>query len=284
VGKVINFTVFANTLAGGIVMAKHALCVGINDYPGTGSDLSGCVNDANDWAEVLATRGYQVATLLDGAAKRAGMVKALEALIDKGQSGDTLVFTFSGHGSWIPDENGDEDDARDEMLCPHDISKNQYLLDDDLAEIFGRKRSGVSLFFLSDSCHSGTVAKAFAKPLFPDAAKHPVPRFLPPEAFLKDKKALEKAVVIAAAGAKSTKQAYPALLLAGCRDTEFSYDAYFNGRANGAFTRVAIEVLKGKPKTPSAWHKAIRKHLPSNIHPQTPALFGSAKAKNGSVL
>ena len=31
-------------------MAKHALCIGINDYPGTGSDLSGCVNDANDWA------------------------------------------------------------------------------------------------------------------------------------------------------------------------------------------------------------------------------------------
>ena len=27
-------------------MTKRALCIGINDYPGTGSDLTGCVNDA----------------------------------------------------------------------------------------------------------------------------------------------------------------------------------------------------------------------------------------------
>ncbi len=32
-------------------MTKRALCVGINDYPGTNSDLSGCVNDAEDWAQ-----------------------------------------------------------------------------------------------------------------------------------------------------------------------------------------------------------------------------------------
>lgn len=266
-------------------MAKHALCVGINDYPGTGSDLRGCVNDANDWAEVLQARDYKVVTVLDGAATRVNMVQELEALIGKGQSGDTLVFTFSGHGSWLPDENGDEDDARDEMLCPHDIAENQYLLDDQLAEIFGRKRSGVSLFFLSDSCHSGSVAKAFAQPLFPAAAQtHPVPRMLPPEVFLKDTAALEKAFTIAAAGAKTTKQAYPALLVSGCRDTEYSYDAWFNGRANGAFTRNAIEALKDDPKSPRAWHQAIRKHLPSTIHPQSPALLGSAKAKNGSMF
>ena len=35
---------------------KFALCIGINDYPGTGSDLSGCVNDANDWGKILAAK------------------------------------------------------------------------------------------------------------------------------------------------------------------------------------------------------------------------------------
>ncbi|MGE5839594.1 MAG: caspase family protein, partial [Deltaproteobacteria bacterium] len=39
-------------------MAKRALCIGINDYPGTGSDLAGCVNDANDWAVLLKKRGF----------------------------------------------------------------------------------------------------------------------------------------------------------------------------------------------------------------------------------
>ena len=34
-------------------MTKRAVCIGINDYPGTYNDLSGCVNDANDWADLL---------------------------------------------------------------------------------------------------------------------------------------------------------------------------------------------------------------------------------------
>ncbi|MCG6536446.1 MAG: hypothetical protein L7F78_17500, partial [Syntrophales bacterium LBB04] len=32
---------------------------------------------------------------------------------------------------------------------------------------------------------------------------------------------------------------YAALLMAGCQDTEHSYDAYFEGRPNGAFSFVA---------------------------------------------
>ena len=37
-------------------MARKALCVGINDYPGNESDLRGCVNDARAWAELLVER------------------------------------------------------------------------------------------------------------------------------------------------------------------------------------------------------------------------------------
>ncbi len=50
-------------------MAKNALCIGINDYPGTGSDLAGCVNDANDWAAALAAKAPRpepVAYLCEG--------------------------------------------------------------------------------------------------------------------------------------------------------------------------------------------------------------------------
>ena len=42
-------------------MSKRALCMGINNYPGTGMDLQGCVNDATDWAAELTARGFQVA-------------------------------------------------------------------------------------------------------------------------------------------------------------------------------------------------------------------------------
>lgn len=263
---------------------KRALCVGINNYPGTGSDLTGCVNDAKDWKAALSARGYTVSTLFDKAATRTGILAGLNTLIAGAKAGDRLVFTFSGHGSWIPDENGDETDQRDEMLCPYDIQSNQYLLDDDLAAVFGQKASGVQLFFISDSCHSGSVAK-FAPPLFPKAAKlQPRPRFLPPSVFLKGK-ALKRlqAVTAASTGGAVTKQTYPALLLAGCKDVEYSYDATFGGRPNGAFTYFALRALKTNPKTPRRWMKRVRENLPSAMHPQSPQLYGATKAKDGAM-
>ncbi|MEZ5628494.1 MAG: caspase family protein [Rhodocyclaceae bacterium] len=55
-------------------MSKRALTIGINDYPGTDGDLSGCINDAQDWAAVLGGKGYAVTTLFDEAATREAMV------------------------------------------------------------------------------------------------------------------------------------------------------------------------------------------------------------------
>ena len=64
-------------------MARNALCIGINNYPGTQMDLQGCVNDANDWAAALAERGFKVAKLLDEQATKAAMVAAMNDLIGK---------------------------------------------------------------------------------------------------------------------------------------------------------------------------------------------------------
>ncbi len=65
-------------------MAKKALCVGINDYPGEGSDLNGCVNDAKAWAELLIKNfsfpSGSVKVLLDGQATKAAMLDGLKKL------------------------------------------------------------------------------------------------------------------------------------------------------------------------------------------------------------
>ena len=57
-------------------MAKKALCIGINNYPGTHMDLQGCVNDAQDWSAVLTARGYKTTLLLDDKATKAARVTA----------------------------------------------------------------------------------------------------------------------------------------------------------------------------------------------------------------
>ena len=264
-------------------MAKKALCVGINNYPGTANDLYGCVNDAKDWQVELQKRGYQVTMLLDSQATRQAMVAALQALVNGGASGDQLVFTYSGHGSWMPDDDGDEPDGRDELLCPYDIDSGQYLVDDDLAAIFDAKAQGVNLYFISDSCHSGTVSKFAPAIAGLPQPKLPKPRFLPPGTFLKSERDLGRLRRVALAG-KSTRQKYPALLAAGCQDVQLSYDAEFNGGPNGAFTYVALQALKQSPTAPSDWMNTIRKSLPSPVYPQTPRLYGSQAAKAGPMF
>jgi hypothetical protein len=263
-------------------MAKRALCVGINDYAGDITDLNGCENDANDWEAELKKRGYEVTKLLNAQATRAGMVKAISDLIQSGKDGDTLVFTYSGHGSWLPDKNGDEGDGRDEMLCPQDLASEQYVLDDDLNDIFGQKVAGARLLFISDSCHSGSVAKL--APLPAGAEKAPRARLVGPLEFVKDERMRELIRRIAQTPRAATTQKYPALLLSGCKDVEVSYDAYFNSRANGALTRAALDALKTNPASPRAWWNEIRKALPSAQYPQSPQLYGSEAAKKGPLF
>lgn len=254
---------------------KLALCVGINNYPGTGSDLAGCVNDANDWKAALDARGFTTNLVLDGQATLVNLRKELRSLISAGKRGDTLVFTYSGHGSWLPDDDGDEADGRDEMLCPYDVDSGAYLMDDELNEIFSRKADGTRLYFLSDSCHSGTVAKMTILPPHLVGTSLPRPRYLPPATFVRNKKLLHHVLRISTL-TRGTRSKYPALLAAGCRDTEYSYDAAFDGRPNGAFTYFALRALERNPKDARQWMSWIREKLPSTVYPQTPSLYGGS--------
>ena len=248
-------------------------------------DLAGCVNDARDWQTLLEARGYHVDPLHDGDATRARIVEALTSIIGSATEGDSVVFSFAGHGSWLPDGNRDEPDLRDEMMCPHDVMQEQYLLDDDLNKVFGTKRAGVRLYVIADCCHSGSVVR-YAPPAAPDVTVTLLKaRFLPPYAFARGNRRFERAIDRAANAAAPSKQAYPALLFSGCQDKEFSYDASFSSRPNGAFTRTAIDVLQdARITSPRALHDAVRKRLPSQSFPQTPQLFGSREAQLGPLF
>jgi hypothetical protein len=265
-------------------MANRALCVGINDYPGAAMDLAGCVNDARDWQALFEQRGYRVDPLHDSEATRARIVEALRAVIGQAGEDDSVVFTFSGHGSWLPDDNRDEPDARDEMMCPHDVMNGQYLFDDELHEIFCTKRAGARLYVIADCCHSGSVVR-YASPAAPPGGMPLKARFLPPYVFARGDRVLERAIDRAVNTPAPAKLRYPALLFSGCQDTEFSYDTSFDRRPNGAFTRTAIDALQDATiLSPRALYDAIRMRLPSPALPQTPQLFGSPEAQLGRLF
>jgi len=251
---------------------KYAVAVGINNYPGTGSDLRGCVNDAIDWTDHLSSLGYKVLTLTDEQATKTAVTSALREMMAMARYRDKVVFTYSGHGSWVPDRGGDEADSRDEVLVLHDFDRGGLLSDDEMNTIFSNRRFGVKPTVISDSCHSGTLtdvrgleAVRTLKHSVVDAA----PRFLSPSHFLasEDVPAALEVESKAPRGASRPTTA----LLSGCDDPEFSYDAYIDGRYRGAFTAAALKTwVPGI--TLRKWHEAIRLYLPSNQYPQSPQI------------
>jgi hypothetical protein len=83
-------------------MAKPALCIGINNYPGTDSELAGCVNDAIDWATAFQKHGFTVGTLLDKKASGQAIRNTIKSTLAKAKSGDLVVVQYSGYGFLCP--------------------------------------------------------------------------------------------------------------------------------------------------------------------------------------
>ena len=262
-------------------MNKQALCIGINDYPGTDGDLAGCVNDAHDWRDTLSQRGFAVRTLFDAEATRAAIVAGIETLIHDAGKDDSIVITYSGHGTWAPDTSGDETDGRDEALCPHDIGAGQALRDDDLHELFRLRPAGARIVLISDSCHSGSVTRGDESDLDPGM---PRARFLPPSVWMRD---LPSGLSSPPPRVRSgLSRAGGDVLLSGCMDSEYSWDTSFRGRPNGAFTYYALKTLRSLPADASyaQWHSAIRAYLPSTRLPQNPQILGSRTARRFQVF
>lgn len=141
---------------------RLALCVGIDDY--ADSPLSGCVADARMWADTLQRLGFEEPSLLlDQQATRAAILDALAGLLSSSRAGDVVVFQFSGHGTQVPDAQGDEAGGEtpemDEALCPHDMDTGALVIDDDLADVLAGTPAGVNATLFIDCCHSGTVSR-----------------------------------------------------------------------------------------------------------------------------
>ena len=161
-------------------MSRMALLVGINDYPGSQNDLQGCVNDITNVYDVLVKyfsfQPADIVVLTDSRARKAAIMSALKTLLAGGKDGDSLVFHYSGHGSQVPDVEGDEDDGKDEVICPFDFDwTDGFIKDDDLAALMAGLKRGVRLEIILDSCHSGTGTRE----IILDRSSLPVARGLP---------------------------------------------------------------------------------------------------------
>ncbi len=272
-------------------MSKAALCVGINKFKflPQASWLNGCVNDAEDLAAMLEKHygfeGSNITVLRDAKAVKKTVMAALNSLVDAAVAGTAthLVFTFSSHGTQVPDTSGDESDRLDEAFACYDINNlgdrwdaATVITDDELAALFARLPKGVLMDVVLDTCHSGTGLKSL------DLLPGRRPRFLPaptPRAVIanesKDTRSLRDM-------AKTAKLSAP-VLMAACRSDQTAADAFIEGRYNGAFTYNFVKALMGDGTVARAdILKQVSKGLKSGGFDQIAQLEGSTAARKAA--
>jgi len=147
---------------------KWALLIGVSDYiHGERMDLKGPTNDVLKMTELLLTKfGYQpesIHTLMDGEATKANITDEMKGwLARSSRPGDTVLIYYSGHGSQIPDRDGDESDGRDEVLCPADVRRGapgNEITDDELNRMISQIEA-TDITVILDACHAGTGTRA----------------------------------------------------------------------------------------------------------------------------
>lgn len=150
-------------------VSRAALLVGISDYPGTDNDLGGGpLNDVALMSDLLTTRlGFSpanIVALTDADATPSNILDALLTRLAKVPPMGVVVVYFSGHGTQLPDLNGDEADGLDEVLVTRGDSAGtvDVLRDDDLGALAGLLRAGRILFIL-DNCYSGTGTRGVGR-------------------------------------------------------------------------------------------------------------------------
>src|SRR2546428_326518 len=77
-------------------------------------ELAGCINDANAMERLASGLGYsEITKLIDDQATASNVLGAISNAANNLESDDILLITYSGHGSQVVDQNGDELDGQD---------------------------------------------------------------------------------------------------------------------------------------------------------------------------
>lgn len=265
---------------------KRAVLIGIN-YFGSDCELRGCHNDVDTMKNFLCQHGYTEFTvlrdtqgdtkfLLPDCPTKNNILSELNKAILKTVEGDYLFIHYSGHGSYLNDQNNDEKDGQDECICPVDYnsSVNLYTSTSDLNEDSGFIRDdtlndilvkglakGAKLRVCFDSCHSGSCLDLPCRWVKSKTT----------ESFYKENSTIINKDII---------------FISGCVDTSTSADAFINGKSSGAMTwalstSLCVLFLSAQNNTLlSTWKdliKMMRTNLKERRYTQVPQISTCTK-------
>lgn len=241
-----------------IPVKKRALLFAINRYGG-GNDLNGCINDQQAIKDKLNTYfpGFDIRTYSDSEVTKKRFANEIDSAIAVLRPDDTLLISYSGHGTQLRDDNKDESDGYDEALYLYDGP----FRDDVFNVLLNKIPAGANVIILLDSCFSGTATRAIEL----TGVKG---RFLKSRNYKPGLKSKNRF----AASYDNSKW----LTISGCGEHQTSADAYINERHNGAFTFYALKALRSE-MTYEQWFDKIRTYLPSDNFEQAPEMEGNEK-------
>ncbi|XP_020580406.1 metacaspase-9 [Phalaenopsis equestris] len=173
---------------------RLATLVGCN-YASTRNELRGCINDVKAMRDLLVHRlGFNakdIVILTDEVGAEvlptgANIRQALRRMIDQAESGDILLFHYSGHGTLIPPakQQHGRPRHRDEAIVPSDFN---LITDVDFRELVDRLPDRATFTMISDSCHSGGLIQNEKEQIGPSTSLessstnllHQRPKFIP---------------------------------------------------------------------------------------------------------
>tara|TARA_Y100000389_G_scaffold203989_2_gene254423 strand:- start:3463 stop:4212 length:750 start_codon:yes stop_codon:yes gene_type:complete len=142
-------------------MKSKAVLFGLNYDHLPDAQLRGCVNDVINLKEKLQEKMSIQCDCYTSEKDTSydNMIKVLYNLaIDSYKYDLEYAFiSYSGHGSYTYDKNGDEKDGKDEGLVPSDYNIKGLIIDDILQDIIASFNPDTKIFIICDACHSGTM-------------------------------------------------------------------------------------------------------------------------------
>jgi hypothetical protein len=196
--------------------------IGINYFGNPSAQLNGCIHDAEFLKYLLISKygilEQNIVVLTDKEANRSrrptrsNIIDEMKRLVQGARPGDSLFFSYSGHGGQVEDLDGDEEDGFDETILPEDYKTAGPIIDDDLHDILAKPLPlGAKLTCVMDCCHSGT---GLDLPYTYDAGRVVV-----------EKRQLQNKMTVA-----------DVILFSGCQDNQTAADSKVSGVASGVLS------------------------------------------------
>jgi hypothetical protein len=145
----------------------RALVIGIDAYQFV-PQLRGAVADGRDLEGALRQAGVRdITALMDAAADRASVMRALDDLLARSRAGDLVVLTIAGHGVQEPEHvRGSQPDGMDDVFVLAGFNPNtaagmrQRIIGTEFNHIIKQfEARGARVMFVADACHGGGLAR-----------------------------------------------------------------------------------------------------------------------------